>query len=428
MLHERALYEFASEINADQTVELVYADEDTVTEGKRAQPFFKPDWSPDYLESLDYIGGSACFAMDGVWQDLSDASSRYDFVLRFTERHVRIQHIRKVLCHRHRDVAGKVDADALKSDREALSGRLQRTRRRASVTSIVAEHACFDLSVDLRHRPLVSVVIPTAGKVVSLRGKPTDLLFHCIDTIVARSTYENLEFIIVDNGDLGAERAALLDRRGYVRLTYDEIEFNIAKKLNLGVTAARGELLLLLNDDVEPLVPNWIERLVEHFEKPHVGVVGGKLLYPDFTTQHVGVVLNAGVPDHVRRFKPSDDQGYFYSTSAVRNYVAVTGACMMTRTSTYNQVGGYTEALSVNYNDADYCLKVLETGKTVVYAPGSELIHFESQSREARVAADESQYFAERWAKYNVSDPYYNERNLTVASPTFEVANNPRLI
>ena len=274
----------------------------------------------------------------------------------------------------------------------------------------------------------MSIVIPTAGKVVSLRGKPTDLLFHCIDTIVSLSTYDNLEFIVVDNGDLGEERAALLDRRGYVRLSYSEHEFNIAKKLNLGVEAARGELLLLLNDDVEPLVPNWIERLVEHFEKPHVGVVGSKLLYPDLTTQHVGVVLNAGVPDHVRRFKPSDDHGYFYSTLAVRNYVAVTGACMMTRATTYHHVGGYSESLSVNYNDADYCLKVVETGKTVVYAPRSELIHFESQSREARVAPAESEYFAERWAAYGVTDPFYNERNLTVASPTFEVANNPRLI
>ena len=428
VLHERALYEFASEINADPAVDLVYADVDTIVNGKRAQPFFKPDWSPDYLESLDYISNSACFAMDGVWQDLFQASSRYDFVLRFTERHEKIGHIRKVLCHLHREIVGKSDATGLSSDKEALIGRLQRTGRRASVSPIIAEHACFDLSVELRKRPLVSVVIPTAGKVVNLRGTPTDLLFHCIDTIVSLSTYENLEFIIVDNGDLGAERAALLDRRGYTRLTYDEQQFNIAKKLNLGVTAARGELLLLLNDDVEPLVPNWIERLVEHFEKPHVGVVGSKLLYPDFTTQHVGVVLNAGVPDHVRRFKPSDEQGYFYSTMAARNYVAITGACMMTRVSTYNQVGGYTEALSVNYNDADYCLKVIETGKTVVYAPRSELIHFESQSREARVAAAESQYFAERWAGYGVSDPYYNERNLTVASPTFEVANNPRLI
>ena len=428
LLHERALYEFANEINADPMVDLLYGDEDRMSGDQRTDPFFKPDWSPDYLESLNYIGAAGCFRMRDAWEDLVGALSCYDFVLRFTERHSRAAHLRKVLCHVHRQAILSGDTGLMVSSEKALLRRLERTGRRASVQPIVPGRACFDVKSQSGYRPLVSIVVPTAGRSATIRGASLDLLSNCIEKIEATSTYPNIEFVIVDNGDLGAERADALERRGCKRVTFTEPKFNVAKKLNLGAREASGELLLLLNDDVEPLVPDWIERLVEHFEKDHVGVVGSKLLYPDFTTQHVGVVLNAGIPDHVRRLQPRSDDGYFFSTSAARNFVAVTGACMMTRASTFSDVGGYTEALAINYNDVDYCLKVIESGKTIVYAPKSELIHFESQSREARMDADEITFFEERWAHYAAGDPFYNERTLTVASPTFEIANNPRRI
>ena len=190
--------------------------------------------------------------------------------------------------------------------------------------------------------------------------------------------------------------------------------------------AARGKYLLLLNDDIEILTLNWIERMLEHFEKPHVGVVGVKLLYPNNTIQHAGVVCNSGNPDHVRRHFPREDKGYFFSTSAVHNFSAVTGACMMTPTAIYKRVGGYSEPLAVSYNDVDYCLKVAKQGLSIVYTPHVELIHFESISRKPVLDLEEAMYFQQRWAADIIEDPYYNERFLDLAPPTFTVKVNFR--
>ena len=198
---------------------------------------------------------------------------------------------------------------------------------------------------------------------------------------------------MVDNGDFDRRRIAHIDSVPLKFATFSEPEFNIARKLNIGAAIARGPILLLMNDDIEPLAPNWIERLLEHFEKPHVGVVGAKLLYSDLKVQHAGVAVNACNPDHVRRGAQRTDQGYFFSTCGVRNYCAVTGAVMMTRAALYREVGGYTESLAISFNDVDYCLKVAERGYTVVYAPKAEIVHFESKSRGAAPGSLRAQLF-----------------------------------
>jgi GT2 family glycosyltransferase len=195
------------------------------------------------------------------------------------------------------------------------------------------------------------------------------------------------------------------------------------------VLEATGSFLLLLNDDVEILTPDWIERMLAHFEKDHVGVVGVKLLYPDDRIQHAGVVQNNGSPDHVRRGFSRFDQGYFLSTCGVRNFAAVTGACMMVRRDTYRLVSGYTEQLPVSYNDIDFCHKVRAMGLSIVYTPDSELIHFESQSSpRASVEPKEWAYYNERWAPELTLDPFYNENRLSLAPPTFEPSIKPRVI
>ncbi len=271
----------------------------------------------------------------------------------------------------------------------------------------------------------MSVIIPTAGRRVNVGNRSIDLLVNCLETIGSRSTYKNLEFIIVDNGDLNSTQRACLKDYGAKCITFRERKFNISKKLNLGASIATGELFLLLNDDIEPLNSDWIERLVEQFEKQHVGVVGAKLLYSDETLQHVGVVLNGSNPDHVRRLRPRDDLGYYFSTAAVRNFTAVTGACMMTRASNYKAIGGYSKSLAISFNDVDFCLSTIDRGLTVVYAPRAELIHYKSQSRVPELDLDELRFFYRRWSRI-VFDPFYNEAELTVAPPTFEVKHNPR--
>jgi GT2 family glycosyltransferase len=243
-----------------------------------------------------------------------------------------------------------------------------------------------------------------------------------------KSTYKNIEIIVVDNGDLSPTQVRMLAEAECKRITYSDPVFNIAKKLNLGVSIANGELLLLLNDDIEILTPSWIERLLEHFEKPHVGVVGAKLLYPNEQTQHVGVVQAFGNPDHVRRRFPRNDAGYFFSTCGVRNYSAVTGACMMTPASIYRDVGGYSDELAVSFNDVDFCMKVRLKGLWVVYTPSAELIHMESLSRVVSLDMGELEWFHQRWAAELVSDPFYNGGFLTVEPPTFVPCVNQRML
>ena len=186
--------------------------------------------------------------------------------------------------------------------------------------------------------------------------------------------------------------------------------------------------MLLLNDDIEIVTPEWIERMLGHFEKDHVGIVGVKLIYPDDRIQHAGVVHYHGNPDHVRRGVSRYDRGYFLSTCGVRNYAAVTGACMMVRAETYRAVSGYTEKLGVSYNDVDFCQKVRAAGYYVVYTPHAELIHFESATREPFLDQDEADYYHRKWAEEVTFDRFYNERNLSIAPATFATVINERLL
>jgi GT2 family glycosyltransferase len=419
LLHHTALYRFASAINSDWESEVFYGDEDMLKDGRRRIPFFKPDWSPDYLESFNYVGHASCFKLPLVRTALEMCDGFYDFVLRATELTHKVRHIREVILHRQPFQASR------QSDIQALQGRLVRTGRRGVVEAINESVDAYSIALASNASSLVSVVIPTAGNVVSIGDRSIDLIVNCIERI-SRSEFKNLEFIVVDNGDLTDEQIQSLAKYGCKHVTYTETKFNVAKKLNLGARHASGEFLLLMNDDIEPLVPDWIDRMLDQFAKPHVGVVGAKLLYPNETTQHVGVVVCSGSPDHLRRTFDRDDEGYFYSTCAVRNYSAVTGACMMTRTDIYKQVGGYTEDLAISYNDVDYCLKVRSLGLTAVYTPFAELTHFESQSREAKLDHSEADYFAKKWAKMLWSDPFYNENRLNVLPSTYRVMINRR--
>jgi GT2 family glycosyltransferase len=428
-LHSNALYEFANVINQYPDLDLIYGDEDRINAyGERCNPFYKPDWSPDYLETFNYIGFTACFRTT-LARGCFDSAHLYDLALKFTERTAKIRHVAKILGHQ---AERKIDENALEiasaKDITALQGRLNRTGRQGTVREHKLCCGCYDIQITLKREPLVSVIIPTAGKVVTVGERQIDLITNITNQIINQSTYKNIEIIVVDNGDLSDRQQQTLSDQGCRLITYTKPIFNISKKLNLGVSIANGELLLLMNDDIEILFPAWIERMVEHFEKPHVGVVGAKLLYPDGRTQHVGVVHNYGNPDHVRRLQPKEDAGYYFSTSGVRNFMAVTGALMMTPSNIYREVGGYSEELAVSYNDTDYCLKVQEKGLWIVYAPKVELTHMESQSRVASANMAEVAWYHKQWASQTVLDPYYNEQFLTVASPTFVPSVSKRLL
>jgi glycosyltransferase involved in cell wall biosynthesis/tetratricopeptide (TPR) repeat protein len=422
-----ALYEFANVLNTVTDTDMIYADEDRVSAtGEHSEPFHKPDWSPDYLETFNYVGYPACFRRNGRERDLC-GDGYFGFVLEFSERAKGISHIRKILCHRSEASLSKSSTEKAIEIR-ALGARLRRTGRVGEVRPMANYPGGFELRLKLRDTPLVSIVIPTAGKSITYAGRNLDLLLNCVTSIHQMSTYRNFEIILVDNGDLSELQRKGVSGFGCKTVTYRERKFNVSKKLNLGVSHAQGRFLLLMNDDIEIITPDWIERMLEHFMKDNVGVVGVKLCYPDGSIQHAGVVHNYGNPDHVRRGVPCSDPGYFFSTNGVRNYSAVTGAVMMVKHEIYCSLGGYTETLAESFNDVDFCQKARAAGLYVVYTPHAELIHFESQSRVPVLIPEELDYYQERWAHEVTIDPFYNERHLSVAPPTFEPTVNKPIL
>ncbi|WP_180982574.1 glycosyltransferase family 2 protein [Methylocella silvestris] len=420
----RMLYVYASYIIAYPDVDILYCDADCVnTQGMNERPFFKPDWSPDYLEVFNYIGAGACYSRSLVHKHWPESQSYYDFVLRAVEGEKKIHHLRDILVHLRSPTEFYTEQSEVE---QALAARLQRTGRNGAAARIGGTDY-YRINLRRATAPLVSVVIPTAGKTIDIEGQKIDLIVNCIEQISANSAYKNLEFVIVDNGDLTFQQRRRLAAFGVKqRVTYREPVFNVSKKLNLGARYASGDFLLLMNDDIEPLTTDWIETLLNEFDKPWVGVVGAKLLFPAELIQHAGVILHDGNPDHVRKFYPHDDEGYFGSTCANRNYVAVTGACMMTRTALYREVGGYNEHLAVSYNDVDYCFKVREAGYTAVYAAAAELTHFESQSRAPKLDLSEADYFHKRWRHMLARDPFYNGQMLSSAPPNYKIVHRTR--
>ena len=193
----------------------------------------------------------------------------------------------------------------------------------------------------------------------------------------------------------------------------------IAEKLNMGAASANGEFLLLLNDDIDLISADWIEAMLEQGTKEGVGVVGPKLLYPNETIQHVGVAFSSGLPDHIHKNFPKDYSGYFFSSSSCRNYLAVTGACMLVRKKLFFEVDGYSDILRINYNDIDFCLKIFSLGYRIVYTPHAELFHYESMSREAIVDEREMEVFLQRWNHLVKKDPYYDSDIFDAKPPNF---------
>ena len=429
VFHRAMLYRFACEYECDPDVEVIYADDDVLNDdGRRIHPFYKPDWSPDYLESCNYIGAAACVGGALAHEILRETESQYDFLLRATETARQIVHVAIVLAHRKRPLDSARTELEQQSDLIAISNALKRAGRQGVVTQLRPNLACYRVAPTVSSLELpISIVIPTAGKDVILKGELVDLITTLVSQIRAKAAYQSIEIIAVVNEDMADEKISALHDMGVLTVVYRHEEVNIAKKINLGASIAHRKYLLLMNDDIEPVSSDWIEQMLAQFDKPHVGVVGAKLLYGDMKIQHVGVVLNSGNPDHPRSRYPHDDDGYFFSSIATRNFLAVTGAVMLTPRSLFEAVGGFTPDLAISYNDVDYCLKLREIGKVTVYCPAATLLHYESLSRTRTLNMSEMYYFHERWA-YIARDPFYNEEFLTMAPPTFEVCNNRKLI
>ncbi len=421
-LHPEALALIDIALQTTPNADFAYSDEDRVdAEGRRSDPFFKPGWSPERLRTQMYVGRmsalrrSAANAVGGFDPEFEGAHE-WDLIFRVTERSDAVVHVPKVLYHRRAPSAPFDDDGMRPASRDAGAGtravqaHCARIGLKARVECDAAHPGIYHLEPALERRPTVSIVIPTAGQIRSVRNESIVLAAHCVRSVLSTSTYEAYEIVCV--ADTSTDAAVLDELRsvGGERLRvidYDR-RFNFSTKINLGARASDGEHLLLLNDDMEVITPDWIERMVMYSDHEGIGAVGARLLREEGRLQHAGVAFEDGLPGHPYRGAPQSFTGYAGNVISAQNYLAVTGACLMTPRATFDEVGGFEEALPINYNDVDFCLKLRREGSRVVYDPDTVLYHFESSSRSSRVAKWETDWLLGRWLEFTEADPFSN--------------------
>jgi O-antigen biosynthesis protein len=432
LLAEHALYLVADAVNADPDAAIVYSDEDEIDgEGRRSSPYFKPDSDYDLLLGTNLLGHLAAYRTElvreagGVREGFEGALER-DLALRVLElaRAGNVRHVPFVLYHRRRREDSKASrGNAREAAQRAVSEHLARTGQ-AAVAAALPDSDDLRIRRELRgEHPLVSVVIPTRDQ--------HERLLTCLDGLLKRTDYQPLELVVVDNGSTEPDACSLLEElrsEGNAFVVEDHGPFNFSRLCNAGVTVSRGDIAVLLNNDIEVIDGGWLEEMVSHAVRPEVGAVGAKLYYADGRLQHGGVILGRGaIAGHVDLGARPDDPGYFGRLTLTRGVSCVTAACLATRREVYDEVGGFDERLAVEYNDVDFCIRVRQAGYRIVWTPYAELMHHEGVSRGARRLPEERAFMRERWgAILDSEDPYYNP-NLTLHGKAFRPAEEPRV-
>ena len=354
-----------------------------------------------------------------------EGSQDWDLILRVTERARKVAHVPRILYHWRMlatSAAGGGEAAkpwAFEAGTRALQAHCERIGLPARVERDLDHPGVYELVPQLERRPPVSIVIPTAGNSREVWFEQVVLVTHCVRSIVETSTYDDYEIVVVADRSTAPEVLSELreiagDR---LRIVLFNRPFSFSEKINDGAAVAKGEHLLLLNDDIEVIAPDWIERMVMYSAHPGIGAVGGRLIVEDGRLQHVGVLFeNGGLPGHPYHGYSREFAGYSNTVLVAQDLLAVTGACLMTPREVFEEVGGLSTEFPVNYNDIDYCLKLRARGLRVVYDPGTLLYHFESSSRSTEVADWEKELLIERWKPLIDPDPYSNP-NLKYGTP-----------
>lgn len=435
ILAENALYECTKALNSDREIDVLYSDEDKIDMAGRKyfDPNFKPDLNMDLLCSMNYICHlfvvkRSVIDKIGMLRSEFDGAQDHDFILRCVEAAQRVYHIPKVLyhwrCHINSTAANpESKLYAFEAGRKAVEEHYKRMGIPAKVEHS-SFYGMFRTKYCWQEQPLISIIIPNKDHIADLK--------KCMDSIEQKSVYRNFEFIIAENNSTEEETFQYyeeLKQRENVQVVYYKGGFNFSKINNFGEQYANGEYLLLLNNDTEIINPECLEEMLGYCMRDDVGIVGAKLCYQDDTIQHAGVVIGfGGMAGHAFIESSRFDIGYMGRIICAQDYSAVTAACMMTKKSVFEAVGGLTEALEVAFNDIDYCLKVRELGKLVVYNPYAELYHYESKSRGMEDTPEkverfnsEVAKFCERWEEIlRKGDPYYNP-NLTLDKADFSL-------
>jgi GT2 family glycosyltransferase len=434
LLSPLALLEVVRLLNREPETDLIYTDEDKINQDGtfRWDPFFKPDWSPDLLLSMNYICHFGVYRRsivedigardNGVFRPKFEGSQDYDLVLRFTERTDRVRHVPQIL-YSWRAVPGSGARDQLAKPRavDAAGVALGEALKRRSVAGLIEQGirpGYWRARYEIFERPQVTVVLLTGGRL--------EYLEPCLRSVLKCSTYGALRVLLVDNSQASdvADFYTTLSA-SHTNLEYVEYRarpFNYSAINNYAVSRVRTPYLVLLNDDTRVLTADWVEAMLEHAQRPEVGVVGPMLLFPDDTIQHAGVILgvyeNTG---HAFKRYPVNAMGYFGLPQVIRNCSAVTFACAMLRRSLYEELGGLDAChLGHAFNDVDMCLRIRERGYRVVYTPHAKLYHMESATKTAVAAPGEVEYMQRRWGHVILRDPFYNP-NLTKQAENYSL-------
>ena len=418
ILNKACLFCFSEHIARNNKPDIVYSDNDYINpRGERVEPQLKPDWSPDYFTEFDYIQFPVAFKKEILFSlEIDEFFTNYEIIIDALKKikNLKITHIPAILYTRSR-----------KETQEELNRKYDKLKEflkdKADVNRTKFPRV-FKVSYRVENFPKVSIIIPTKDR--------ANILKDCIESIIQKTNYDNFEIIIIDNGS--REKAVYefyekLKKFENIKILKKDIPFNFSKLINFGVANAKGEVICLLNNDTKVVDKNWLKELVSHAVRKEVGVVGTKLLYPNNTIQHGGVIMGIfkGV-DHAFKGLKGDVVGYMFKLITLQNYLAVTAACMLFRKEVFNEVGGFDENFAVNFNDVDFCLRVYEKGYRIVFDPHTFLYHLESKTRkiDENVAKKEKELLYKRWKKYIERDPYYNP-NLTPFGTNF--ALNPEI-
>jgi len=431
-----ALYEVVKTIN-ENNAEFIYSDEDFLTiNGQYTNPHFKPDFSPDLLLSHNYITHFTCFKKSlidkaGAFRSECDGAQDFDLFLRLTEMTENIYHIPKVLYHwRMIETStsnnSEAKPEALDNGKRAVENALERRALKGRVEKGNQNHY-FKVEYEILDNPLVSIVIP-------FKDEP-ELLDMCINSILDKSTYQNYEIIGISNNSKESKTFKMMEKlkKKDERVFFYEynVPFNYSQINNYGVNeCSKGEQVLLLNNDIEIITPEWIEHMLAYSQRDDVGAVGAKLYYPNDSIQHAGVIIGiGGVAGHSHKHFFKDHIGYFNRLKCVQNISAVTAACLMIKKTIFKEVNGLNEKdLKVAFNDVDFCLRVRESGYKNVFTPYAEAYHYESVSRGYEDSPEkikrfktEESYMKKRHSKIlKDGDPYYNV-NLTLENEKFNL-------
>ena len=425
-----ALYENVKILNHFPEADLIYSDEDKINpKGKRIEPYFKPSWSPDLLLSYNYICHFSVYrktmldTVDGFRSGF-EGSQDYDLLLRVTEKTDKIYHTPNILYH-WRQIEGStsiVHKEKIAHINNSIKA-LQQAIERRKIDGTVGKGINFNqfesyrVKRKLNQNPLVSIIIPMKDKVSYLKKN--------LKSIEEKTEHGNYEIVIVDNNSEEKETLDYLnsiENKKSIRILQYKNEFNFSKINNFAVGEVKGEHILFLNNDIEVISQGWLSAMLEHSLRKEVGAVGAKLIYPNDTIQHAGTIVGlGGTAGHSHKHHPAEGNGYFGALNTIRNYSAITAACMLIRKEVFEEVGQFDEKkLMVAFNDVDLCLKIRRKGYLIVYTPYAALYHHESISRGYELNPTEISSMNNRWGDILLSDPYYNP-NLSLDSEDFKI-------